>query len=176
MAKKIVLITGGGSGIGQALAWHLADCGNTVLVTGRRLCALEKTKNKHEQNIEILRADVSKEKDREKIAARIAEHLAITAEPARLDSQAKYAVVARGEAEAYLRLPRDAEYKEKIWDHAGGLLIVTEAGGKVTDITGRDLEFNHGHLLGKSLGVIVTNGLVHDAVIEAIRELGIGKF
>ncbi|MBU8870931.1 MAG: 3'(2'),5'-bisphosphate nucleotidase [Gemmatimonadales bacterium] len=109
-------------------------------------------------------------------AARIAEHLAIAAEPARLDSQAKYAVVARGEAEAYLRLPRDAEYKEKIWDHAGGLLIVTEAGGKVTDIKGRELEFNHGHLLGKSMGVIVTNGLVHDAVIEAIRELGIGEF
>ena len=109
-------------------------------------------------------------------AARIAEHLAIAAESARLDSQAKYAVVARGEAEAYLRLPRDAEYKEKIWDHAGGLLVVTEAGGKVTDIKGRDLEFNHGHLLGNSLGVIVTNGLVHDAVLAAIRELGIGEF
>ncbi len=109
-------------------------------------------------------------------AARIAEHLAIAAEPARLDSQAKYAVVARGEAEAYLRLPRDPNYKEKIWDHAGGALIVTEAGGKVTDIKGRDLEFTHGHVLGSNLGVIVTNGLVHDAVIDTIRELGIGEF
>ena len=109
-------------------------------------------------------------------AARIAERLAIAAEPARLDSQTKYGVVARGEAEAYLRLPRDAKYQEKIWDHAGGSLVVTEAGGRVTDIRGNDLEFNHGHVLGANLGVIVTNGLVHEAVLEAIRELGIGQF
>ena len=109
-------------------------------------------------------------------AARIAEHLAIAAEPARLDSQAKYGVVSRGEAEAYLRLPRDPQYKEKIWDHAGGVLVVTEAGGRVTDIRGGDLEFTHGHLLGSSLGVIVSNGHVHDAVLDAIRTLGIGEF
>ena len=109
-------------------------------------------------------------------AARIAERLAIAAEPARLDSQTKYGVVARGEAEAYLRLPRDAEYQEKIWDHAGGLLVVTEAGGRVTDIRGRDLDFTQGHVLGKNLGVIVTNGLVHDIVLETIKELGIGEF
>ncbi len=47
-------------------------------------------------------------------AALIAERLAIKAQPARLDSQAKYAVVARGEAETYLRLPRDQVYREKI--------------------------------------------------------------
>ena len=52
-------------------------------------------------------------------SARIAERLNLQAEPARLDSQTKYAVVARGEAEAYLRLPRDGKYREKIWDHAG---------------------------------------------------------
>jgi len=109
-------------------------------------------------------------------AARIAEHLAIAAQPARLDSQAKYAVVARGEAEAYLRLPRDLKYKEKIWDHAGGVLVVTEAGGRVTDIKGRDLEFQHGYQLEANLGVIVSNGLVHETVLEAIRKLGIGEF
>ena len=58
-------------------------------------------------------------------AARIADRLAIRAEPRRLDSMAKYAVVARGEAEAYLRLPRRADYREKIWDHAAGVLAVT---------------------------------------------------
>lgn len=109
-------------------------------------------------------------------AARIAEALKIQAEPARLDSQTKYAVVARGEAEAYLRLPRDAEYKEKIWDHAGGVLLVTEAGGRVTDIRGNDLDFTLGYRLENNLGVIVTNGQVHDKVIQTIKVLGIGDF
>ena len=109
-------------------------------------------------------------------AARIAERLAIAAQPARLDSQAKYAVVARGEAEAYLRLPRDGRYREKIWDHAGGVLVVTEAGGRVTDIRGRDLDFTRGYRLEGNLGVIVSNGQVHQAVLDTIQELGIGSF
>ena len=109
-------------------------------------------------------------------AARIAEKLAIAAEPARLDSQAKYAVVGRGEAEAYLRLPREGQYREKIWDHAAGVLVVTEAGGRVTDLNGRDLDFSRGYRLEDNLGVIVTNGKVHEAVLGAIVELGIGKF
>lgn len=51
---------------------------------------------------------------------RIAELLGMTGDPVRLDSQAKYAVVARGEADIYLRLPTRKGYREKIWDHAGG--------------------------------------------------------
>ena len=109
-------------------------------------------------------------------AARIATALDIQAEPARLDSQTKYAVVARGEAEAYLRLPRDTVYKEKIWDHAGGVLVVTEAGGRVTDILGNELDFTRGHQLENNLGVIVTNGHTHPAVMNAIKKLGIGEF
>ena len=54
-----------------------------------------------------------------------------------MDSQAKYAVVARGEADIYLRLPTRADYREKIWDHAAGALIVTEAGGVVSDLDGQ---------------------------------------
>ena len=56
--------------------------------------------------------------------------LGITAEPLRLDSQAKYAVVARGDASIYLRLPHGG-YRENVWDHAAGWLIVSEAGGRV---------------------------------------------
>ncbi|MBO1077883.1 SDR family oxidoreductase [Roseomonas haemaphysalidis] len=38
-----ILITGGGSGIGAALAQRFHDAGNTVIVAGRRLAALEDT-------------------------------------------------------------------------------------------------------------------------------------
>ena len=109
-------------------------------------------------------------------AQRIKALLGITADPARLDSQAKYAVVARGDAEAYLRLPKNAAYREKIWDHAGGALLVTEAGGRLSDIHGRALRFDQGATLADNLGVIDTNGPHHDALLAAIAQLDIGNF
>ncbi len=105
--------------------------------------------------------------------ARLAKRLAIGADPVRLDSQTKYGVVARGDAEAYLRLPRDRAYREKIWDHAAGALIVLEAGGRVTDITGRPLAFTHGRTLAQNRGIIATNGPLHDQILETIAALGI---
>ena len=66
-------------------------------------------------------------------AAVIAAELGITAEPMRMDSQAKYAVVARGDAAIYLRLPHGS-YVEQVWDHAAGSLLVSEAGGVSPDV------------------------------------------
>jgi HAL2 family 3'(2'),5'-bisphosphate nucleotidase len=108
-------------------------------------------------------------------AADVAARLGITAPPLRMDSQAKYAVVARGEADIYLRLPTRSDYREKIWDHAAGALIVAEAGGVVTDINGRPLEFHHGRELSANRGVVVSNGPQHERVIQAVREIGIGS-
>lgn len=102
-------------------------------------------------------------------AAKVAERLGITADPVRLDSQAKYAVVARGDAEIYLRLPTRPGYVEKIWDHAAGALIIAEAGGRVTDVHGRPLDFTHGYQLAANRGVVATNGLLHDEVIAALE-------
>jgi HAL2 family 3'(2'),5'-bisphosphate nucleotidase len=108
-------------------------------------------------------------------AAVVAARLGITAPPLRMDSQAKYAVVARGEADIYLRLPTRPEYREKIWDHAAGSLIVAEAGGVVTDVNGRPLEFHHGRELTANRGVIVTNGRLHQRVVEAVGMAASGR-
>ena len=43
ISGNTILLTGGGSGIGRALAQRWADAGNTVIVAGRRLEALEET-------------------------------------------------------------------------------------------------------------------------------------
>ena len=101
-------------------------------------------------------------------AAAIARRLGITAPPHRLDSQCKYAAVARDDASIYLRLPTRADYQEKIWDHAAGALIVECAGGRVTDIGGHPLDFTRGRTLARNRGVVATCGTIHDQVIAAI--------
>ena len=103
------------------------------------------------------------------VQAGIARRLGITAPPYRIDSQCKYAVVARGEASIYLRLPRDTSYREKVWDHAAGAVVVTEAGGRVTDLDGNPLDFSQGRLLANGRGIVCTNGAIHDRVLEACR-------
>ncbi len=104
-------------------------------------------------------------------SARIAERLGITREPFRIDSQCKYACVARDDASIYLRLPTRADYREKIWDHAAGKLVVECAGGRVTDVDGRELDFTHGRTLDENRGVIATCGPIHDEVLKAVAEV-----
>jgi HAL2 family 3'(2'),5'-bisphosphate nucleotidase len=89
----------------------------------------------------------------------------------RVDSQVKYAVLAQGKAEVYLRLPKPdmPDYREKIWDHAAGVIIVEEAGGIISDINGNPLDFSQGKTLKNNLGVIGTNGQFHDLVLENIK-------
>lgn len=108
-------------------------------------------------------------------SAKIVEQIGGAGESARLDSQCKYAVVARGQADAYLRLPTRADYVEKIWDHAGGMLIAQEAGMVVSDIYGKPLDFSQGAGLKNNSGVICASPKFHDQIINAIKELGIAS-
>ncbi len=88
----------------------------------------------------------------------------------RIDSQEKYARIAAGEGELYLRLPRRSGGEYQAWDHAPGAALVLAAGGKVTDIDGSPLDFTKGRVLNNQ-GVIVTNGRFHDQAIEAVQQI-----
>ena len=61
------------------------------------------------------------------------------------------------------------DYREKIWDHAAGVIILEEAGGIVTDIKGNPLNFSLGKRLEENRGIIATNGQFHDLVLENIE-------
>jgi 3'(2'), 5'-bisphosphate nucleotidase len=104
-------------------------------------------------------------------SAEIARILGIETAPYRVDSQCKYGAVARGDASIYLRLPTRADYVEKIWDHAAGKFVVEQAGGRVTDVEGVDLDFGRGAGLSANSGVIATNGRFHDVVVEAVQSV-----
>ena len=102
--------------------------------------------------------------------SRIANALGITESPVRMDSQAKYGIVSRGEASLYIRLPNPdyPDYRECIWDHAAGLIVVEEAGGTVTDANGSSLNFLAGKRMHKNRGIIATNGKLHQQVLMAV--------
>lgn len=100
----------------------------------------------------------------------IAQAVGIAQPGLRMDSQAKYAVVARGDAVLYLRLPspKSPDYREAIWDHAAGTLIVEEAGGQISDISGKPLDFAVGARLHANRGVVVSGGIEHQRVLDAL--------
>jgi HAL2 family 3'(2'),5'-bisphosphate nucleotidase len=107
----------------------------------------------------------------------ISQRLLISSPPEQMDSQVKYGIVASGLADIYLRIPNPAtpDYREKIWDHAAGSLIVEEAGGRVSDIEGKKLDFSAGKTLDRNRGILATNGAVHDRVLEIIAEISSKK-
>lgn len=106
----------------------------------------------------------------------IAQAVGLTAPPLAMDSQAKYGAVARGEADLYLRLPwaELPDYRENIWDHAAGALVVEEAGGRVTDINGKLLDFVSTKMSGNR-GIVASNRTLHEVVLRALHEQDLAK-
>ena len=87
----------------------------------------------------------------------------------RVYSMVKYAAIACGDAEVFMKFAQSS-YKEKIWDHAAGVVIVEEAGGVVSDAGGRKLDFSKGvYLEGLDRGIIACSSTVlHDKIIGAV--------
>lgn len=102
------------------------------------------------------------------------QELNVQAAPVRMDSQAKYAVLAAGQGDLYVRLlsPKQPDYKEKIWDQAAGSLIISEAGGTVTDLDGMPLDFSHGRTLAHNRGILASNSFLHERALEVLRRVG----
>jgi 3'(2'), 5'-bisphosphate nucleotidase len=67
--------------------------------------------------------------------------------------------------------PKQPDYREKIWDQAAGSLLVEEAGGKVSDLNGKDLDFNAGRTLLNNRGILASNGHLHREALQAIRAI-----
>ncbi|KAH0988021.1 hypothetical protein GBA52_015198 [Prunus armeniaca] len=103
------------------------------------------------------------------LSGTIIKKLGVKAPPVRIDSQAKYGALSRGDGAIYLRFPRKG-YREKIWDHAAGCIVVTEAGGVVADAAGNPLDFSKGKYLDLETGIIVTNQKLMPLLLKAAKE------
>ncbi|CAF1716717.1 SAL1 phosphatase [Brassica napus] len=103
------------------------------------------------------------------LSSSIANKLGVKAPPVRIDSQAKYGALSRGDGAIYLRFPHKG-YREKIWDHVAGAIVVTEAGGIVTDAGGKALDFSKGKYLDLDTGIIVANEKIMPLLLKAVRD------
>jgi len=83
-----------------------------------------------------------------------------------IGSSLKVGKISSGEAEAYITTTN----KMKEWDTAASYCIISEAGGKMTDMVGNELTYNNKDVYHKN-GILVTNGLIHDKIIEEFKKL-----
>ncbi|KAF7121292.1 hypothetical protein RHSIM_Rhsim13G0175000 [Rhododendron simsii] len=112
---------------------------------------------------------VEKANSSHSFTAGLAHSVGLRNQPLRVYSMVKYAAIGRGHAEVFMKFAR-AGYKEKIWDHAAGVVIIQEAGGVVTDAGGHPLDFSKGlYLEGLDRGVIACAGAkLHEKIIGAV--------
>ena len=103
------------------------------------------------------------------LAAGLARALGVASPALRLDSQAKYGALARGDAAINLRFPPSA-YREKIWDHVAGAVVAAEAGAVVSDAGGAPLDFSRGRWLDLDRGIVTAPPALHAALLAALKE------
>ena len=83
-----------------------------------------------------------------------------------IGSSLKVGKISSGEAEAYITTTN----KMKEWDTAASHCIISEAGGKMTDMLGNELTYNNKNVHHEN-GILVTNGLIHDKILQEFKKL-----
>ena len=70
-----------------------------------------------------------------------------------------------------MRFP-PADYREKIWDHCAGSVIVQAAGGCISDATGNPLDFSKGRFLEIDLGIVAATPELHQRITSLVNSSG----
>jgi len=60
--------------------------------------------------------------------------------------------------------------RTKQWDTCAPEIILTEAGGKITDLFGEPLRYNVLEVQNRN-GLVASNGTVHDEIVDALAPL-----
>jgi 3'(2'), 5'-bisphosphate nucleotidase len=83
-----------------------------------------------------------------------------------MGSSLKVTEIASGKAEVFVT----STSKMKQWDTCASNCIISEAGGKMTDLSGKEFSYNTETVFHEN-GILVTNGLIHQDALDAISRL-----
>lgn len=78
----------------------------------------------------------------------------------------KTGLIASGRCDVYIH----PSPRTKLWDTCAPQVILEEAGGRLTDIFGRDLNYARRDLQNRD-GLVASNGPAHDLIIEKLQPL-----
>ncbi len=94
---------------------------------------------------------------------RICERLGVTQRIHHGSVGLKFGLIAEGRAHLYIHLGA----RTNQWDTCGPEAILREAGGVITDITGKSLIYNRSEVHNLH-GIVASNGAIHDQILETI--------
>jgi len=165
---------------GDSLGWYKGCIFTAVRGRGAYMFPVDQKLNFEPIKVEVSAAfDPQKAKFTEPVmkanssqgfTAAVATNLGIECKPLRIYSQVKYGSVARADADVFMKFPK-AGYREKIWDHAAGVILVEEAGGRVSDAGGAKLNFAGGRYIeGLDRGIIAASAALHDRLLDAVAK------
>ena len=114
----------------------------------------------------------SRAHDREDISGKFGQRVG-AADVVRMDSMAKYLMLASGRADIYLK-KADPEYGIAYpWDHCAGQIILEQAGGKLTTFGGKAVNYEQkpGSPIKDLKGMLASNGACHKKVLEIVNAI-----
>ena len=83
-----------------------------------------------------------------------------------MGSSLKVTEIATGNAEVFVTTTD----KMKQWDTCASNCIISEAGGKMTDLFGNEFSYNT-EVVFHEKGILVTNGIIHEDALHAVSKL-----
>jgi len=90
-----------------------------------------------------------------------------------IDSQAKYLMLACGQADVYVRSADPVYGIGFQWDHCAGQAILEQAGGVVTSLYGHPLHYNPRSVnpMTDLDGLVATNGRCQEAILDLVKDI-----
>lgn len=87
-------------------------------------------------------------------------------------SSITYVALALGLADYQIRAPIPTAHASYVWDHAGGILIFEEVGGKVTDLRGNSIALGtESRQLSENYGNIAADASLHHRFVELVADV-----